>query len=207
MVCAVCRMEYLTVHNCAGPATVSVADGTAPPSGFALFYYLREAWRIVTWDDAAIRRIAADPRSLPYGLLVWALTNLFVYAVTILEMSGRVRHFVIWRIVLGAVITLPIAALIGLVHIGTCHLFAKWFFAGEGHFVNLVRPLLFATIVYVLVPIPILGMLLGGIAWTAVAMMVFQEVHGMEPLTAFLLSAGVGVAIRIIGYLLTGRIF
>jgi hypothetical protein len=184
-----------------------LAGGTAPPSGFALFYYLRETWRIIRWDDAAIRRIAADSRALPYGLLVWALTNLFVYAATILEMSGRVRHFVIWRLILGAVVTLPVAACIGILHIGICHLFAKWFFAGEGHFANLVRPLLFATMVYVLVPIPIFGILLGGIAWIAVVMMVFQEVHGMEPLTAFLLSAGVGIAIRIVEYLLTGRIF
>jgi hypothetical protein len=200
-------MEYLTVHNCPGPAPASISDDTAPPSGFALFYYLREAWRIVRWDDAAIRRIAADSRSLPYGLFVWALTNLFVYAVTILEMSGRVRQFVLWRLVLGAVITLPLAACVGLVHIGTCHLLAKWFFAGEGHFVNLVRPLLFATVVYVLAPIPIFGMLLGGIAWIAVVMMVFEEVHGMEPLTAFLLSAGVGITIRIVEYFITGRVF
>jgi hypothetical protein len=207
MICAVCRMEYLTVHNCPGPPAVSVADGTAPPAGFALFYYLRETWRIVRWDDSAIRRIAADSRALPYGLLVWALTNLFVYAATILEMSGRVRHLVMWRIILGGVLTLLVAVCIGLLHIGICHLFAKWFFAGEGDFVNLVRPLLFATIVYVLVPIPIFGMLLGGLAWIAVVMMVFQEVNGMEPLTAFLLSAGVGIAIRIVEYLLTGRIF
>jgi len=61
--------------------------------------------------------------------------------------------------------------------------------------------------VYVLAPIPLFGMLLGGIAWIAVVMMVFQEVHGMEPLTAFLLSAGVGIAIRIVEYMLTGHIF
>lgn len=207
MVCAVCGMEYLTVHNCPGPPVVSVADGTAPPTGFALFYYLREAWRIVCWDDAAIRRIAADSRVLPYGLFVWALTNLFVYGATILIMSGRVRHFVIWRLILGAIITLPVAACVGLLHIGICHLFAKWFFAGDGHFVNLLRPLLLATMVYVLAPIPIFGILLGGIAWIAVVMMVFQEVHGMEPLTAFMLSAGVGIGLRIIEYLVTGRIF
>ena len=92
-------------------------------------------------------------------------------------------------------------------HIGICHLFAKWFFAGDGHFVNLVRPLLFATIVYVLVPIPFFGMFLSGIAWIAVVMMVFQEVHGMEPLAAFLLSASEGIAIRVVEYLVMGRVF
>jgi hypothetical protein len=207
MVCAVCRMEYLTVHNCPGLAPASEEEGTAPPSGFALFYYLKEAWRIIRWDDSAIRRTAADSRVLPYGLLVWASTNLFVYAAAILEMSGRVHQFAMSRLILGAALTLPIAACIGLVHIGVCHLFARWFFAGEGHFVGLLRPLLLATMVYVLAPIPLFGMLLGGIAWIAVVMMVFQEVHGMEPLTAFLLSAGVGIAIRIVEYMLTGHIF
>jgi hypothetical protein len=207
MVCPVCRMEYLTIHNCTGSPVSSVSEGTAPPSGFALFYYLRETWRIVRWDDAAIRRIAADSRSLSYGLFVWALMNLFVYGVTILKLSGGMHRLVIWRLILGAVLTLPIAACTGLVHIGICHLFAKWFFAGDGHFVNLVRPLLFATIVYVLVPIPFFGMFLSGIAWIAVVMMVFQEVHGMEPLAAFLLSASVGIAIRVVEYLVTGRVF
>jgi hypothetical protein len=210
MVCAVCRMEYLTAHNCPGLTTASAEAGTAPPPGFALFYYLKEAWRIVCWDDAAIRRIAADSRALPYGLLVWALTNLVVIVsvATFLEVSGRTGHFELWRFILGAVGSLPIAACMGLLHLGICHLCAKWFSAGEGHLLNLVRPLILATIVYVLVlvPIPIFGVLLVQIAWIAVVTMVFQEVHGMEPLTAFLLSAAVGIAIRAVEYLIAARI-
>jgi hypothetical protein len=41
-----------------------------------------------------------------------------------------------------------------------------------------------------------------GLAWTAVMMMVFEEVHGIEPLTAFLLSAAVGVGLRLTLYFL-----
>jgi hypothetical protein len=93
---------------------------------------------------------------------------------------------------------------LGLLQIGICHLFAKWFFAGDGHFINLLRPLLFATIVYVFSPIL---SIVSALAWIAVVMMVFEEVHKIEPLTAFLLSAGVGLGIRIVEYLLTGHIF
>jgi hypothetical protein len=204
MVCGVCRTEYLASHDCPGPPVASAADGTAPPASFALFYYLKETWRIVRWDDAAIRRIAADPRALPYGLLVWALTNIFVYGGSILVQSDRVHHLVGWRVAAGAIVALVASAILGLLQIGICHLFAKWFFAGDGHFINLLRPLLFATIVYVFSPIL---SIVSALAWIAVVMMVFEEVHKIEPLTAFLLSAGVGLGIRIVEYLLTGHIF
>jgi hypothetical protein len=46
--------------------------------------------------------------------------------------------------------------------------------------------------------IPFIGPLAAGIAWIAVFAMVFQEVHGVEPLTAFLYSASVGVVFFLI---------
>jgi hypothetical protein len=46
-----------------------------PPAGFALLHDLREAWRIIVWDDAAIRRVMDDARSLRYGVLFWVIGN------------------------------------------------------------------------------------------------------------------------------------
>jgi len=106
----------------------------------------------------------------------------------------------------GGLITLLILlayqAVLGLLHIGLCHLLAKWFCAGDGHFVQVIRPLLLASIVFIVLAVPIIGALAAGLAWIAVVMMVFEEVHGVEPLTAFLLSAGVGVTLRILQFLL-----
>ena len=192
MVCAVCRMEYLTVHNCPGPAALPGSDGISPPSGFALFYYLHQAWRILVWDDAAIRRVAADSRALPYGLFVWTLVNFLIYAATFaaLKAAGTSLY---WEKV---GIAFTVATFTAFIHLGTFHLFSKWFFAGEGHFLSLLRPLLLASMVYLLLFVPFLGPIAAGLAWTAVVMMVAQEVHGMQPLSAFLLSAGIGITVR-----------
>jgi hypothetical protein len=140
---------------------------------------------------------------VPYGPLVWALTNLIVSGVVILVKSGRVHHFMAWRIVAGAMVALVVSAFFGLLQIGICHLFAKWSYAVDGHFLSLVPPLRFATIVSVLSTIL---SIVSALAWIAVVMVVFEEMHKLEPLTAFLLSAAVALGIRIVAYLLTGRL-
>jgi hypothetical protein len=75
---------------------------------------------------------------------------------------------------------------------------AKYFCAGQGNFIQIIRPLLLAQIVYLLLLIPIAGPWVAAIASVAVMVMVFHEVHGIEFLSAFLLSAGVGLALRLI---------
>jgi hypothetical protein len=175
-------------------------ENIAPPAGFALFHYLHEAWRIVFWDDAAIRRIKDDQRELPYGILIWVAANALPVIVMTLYVPAVARQFS----GIGGLITLAFvlvyAAVWGLIHMGICHLLAKHFCGGEGNFIQIIRPLLLASIVYVALAIPILGTLVAGIAWVAVMMMVFEEVHAIEPLTAFLLSAGVGIALRLLQY-------
>lgn len=200
MRCEVCGQSFLTTHSCPGPIVVIPLENIAPPAGFALFHYLHEAWRIVLWDDAAIRRIKDDKRELPYGILIWIVANALPVLVMTIYVPAVARQFS----GMGGLITLGLAlvygAVWGLIHMGICHLLAKYFCAGEGKFIQIIRPLLLASIVYVATVVPILGAIAAGIAWVAVMMMVFQEVHDMEPLTAFLLSAGVGVALRIIQY-------
>jgi hypothetical protein len=70
--------------------------------------------------------------------------------------------------------------------------------AGEGRFVEILRPLLLGSVVLVLLTIPYVGIFAAAIAWVCVFAMVFQEIDGVEPLSSYLLSAVVGIAFRIL---------
>jgi len=65
-----------------------------------------------------------------------------------------------------------------------------------------MRPLLLAWFVNCLVLIPFLGMLAAAIAWTAVLMMVFEEVDGIRRLQALGISAGINVCFLRLQYAL-----
>jgi hypothetical protein len=58
---------------------------------------------------------------------------------------------------------------------------------------EVMRPLLLGWFVNCLILIPVAGMLLAGIGWTAVLMMVFEEVDEIEKLQAFGISAGINL--------------
>jgi hypothetical protein len=200
MKCEVCGQDYGVAHNCAGVAAASdVSDVPPAPKGFALFHYLGEAFRIATWDDAAIRRMMNDPRAILYGIVVYILVVSLQLAipVTTLALAGRIEHSII--IASSLAILILSSAFLDFIRVGVCHCLSKWFAAGSGKFSQLFGPLLLGSIVYVLALIPFVGPLLAGIAWIAVFAMVFQEVHGIEPLTAFLFSAAVGLAFFLIG--------
>jgi hypothetical protein len=196
MQCNVCGLEYGMSHNCPGPIT-STGGPSAIPENVGLGYYLEKAWKIIRWDDAAIREVMDDRRALPYGLLIWTVSNTLPMLV-LLGLVQFAKPIVSGpRLLIFFGLLLVYGAAYSLVHIGICHLIAKYFCAGDGKFMQILRPLLLASLVYILLAIPLAGTLVAGIAWVAVMMMVFQEVHGMEPLTAFLISAAVGVALRV----------
>lgn len=194
MICQVCGQEALENHSC--PAS-------APPSGFAFGYYLSKAWRIVRWNDDAIRDVMNDPRALRYGLLVWIATNtLSVLAMLFLWPNQRdtIPNAAIPIVV---VIALVYSAVLSLIQLGIVHLIAKYFCAGNGKFVQILRPLLLVSFVYILQVIPVAGTLIAGLAWVCVMVMVFDVVDEMDQLTCFLVSAAVGIALRFV----TGGLF
>ncbi|MBS1840517.1 MAG: hypothetical protein JSS69_14385 [Acidobacteria bacterium] len=196
MKCEVCGQEYGVAHNCAGVAAAADTSSVAPaPQGFALVHYLGEAFRIVTWDDAAIRRMMTDPRAILYGIMVYIVVVSLQLAIpiTTLILAGRIEHSII--IASSLAILILSAALLDFIRVGICHCLSKWFAGGSGKFSQLFGPVLLGSIVYVLVLIPFVGPLLAGLAWIAVFAMVFQEVHGIAPLTAILFSAAVGIAL------------
>ena len=199
MKCQVCGQNYGVAHQCAGvPAAPDVSDIPAPPKRFALRHYLGEALRIATWNDDAIRRTMNDPNAIVHGIIIYMLVVPLQLALPIFRflVSGRFEHAVI----IAASVALLIfgAAVLDFMKVGICHLLAKWFAGGSGRFTQLLGPLLLGSIVYALFPIPFVGPLAAGIAWIAVLAMVFQEVHGVEPLTSYLLSAGVGLVFFLI---------
>jgi len=203
MKCALCGMEYGVSHSCPGPIPPSAESQNPLPTGFALWHYLGEAWRIIRWDDAAIRRVKDDPRALLYGIFIWAGANTIALLLILYLRVRNPRLLSPGPLLFLVIFALLYSGTLSLIQIGIVHLVAKFFCAGEGRFVQVLRPLLLASFVYVLQVIPVAGVLIAGLAFVAVMVMVFDEVHGMPQLTAFLVSAAAGVGLRI----LTGDIF
>ncbi len=96
-------------------------------------------------------------------------------------------------LIVGLIVGLVIMGITTFVQLGLCHLIAKWFVGGTGTLIGVMRPLLLGWFVNGLILIPVLGTLAAGIAWTAVLMLVFEEVDGIGRLQAFLISAGINV--------------
>jgi hypothetical protein len=91
-------------------------------------------------------------------------------------------------------------ALLTFIQLGLCHLIAKWIFGATGKFVELMRPLLLGWFVNCLILIPVAGTLLAAIGWTAVLMIVFEEVDGIGRLQAFGISAGINICFYILQF-------
>jgi hypothetical protein len=210
MKCGTCGMEYGMTHNCAGALpTVAlpeiVAEETAPPPrGFSPVHYFREALRIATWDENAIRRISRDPNALFYGIAIWAILSSLPLVIVAVELYAAGRSQGALRVLVKLATLLPVDALWALVQIGICFAVAKSFMAGGGRFVEILRPLLLGSIVFVLLVIPYVGIFAASIAWVCVFAMVFQEIDGVEPLTSYVLSIIVGIATRLLEVNLAG---
>lgn len=204
MVCDVCGREYPNGHTCPGSLKPATDSTRSAPQGFALDHYLLEALRIIFWDDAAIRRVMNDPRALRYGAAIW------VFGITIPQL---VFHFIgplkpATPTIAGGITELGFALLattvMTLLQLSLIHLVATFFCAGDGRFIQILRPLSLTSLVFLLQALPTLcGMFLGGaswialdafgivlanIAWVCVMVMVFDVVDGMEQLTAFITS-------------------
>lgn len=212
MFCDVCGQEFLVRHFCPGP--IPADEVLAPPEGFALLYYLGEAWRIVRWNESAIRRVKDDPRSLRYGLLFWII-GLTVPSV-VLDFFGPIKANTPFgsNYLLHLTITTVFGIGLSLFQLGIIHLIAKYFCAGDGKFIQVVRPLSLVSFILLLEALPAVigilfggiswatlgmaGYLLGNIAWVTVMVMVYDVVDGMEQLTAFITSIASVFGLRLL---------
>jgi len=198
MKCTVCGQEYGVAHNCAGVVASMTQEEAAPsPDGFAPLYYLRLAFSIVRWDDISIRRASRDSKAVFYGAFSWAIAATIILLFTAVPQMLKTMPIsgpaTIIGLIVGLIVGLVIMGIITFVQLGLCHLIAKWFFGGTGTLIGVMRPLLLGWFVNALILIPVVGTLAAGIAWTAVLMLVFEEVDGIGRLQAFLISAGINV--------------
>lgn len=197
-------------HNCAGARPTVVLPVVAaeelppPPAGFVPLHYLREALRIATWNGEAIQRIARDRNALGYGITIWAVANLIGSLITAIVFSTNRVSTV--DILTRLIFSLPISAVLSLAQIGSCFLIAKVLMGGEGRFIEILRPLILGSIVFLLMAIPYAGVFLAIIGWICVFAMVFQVVADIEAFSAYLLSIIVGVVFRELGIFLTRTI-
>jgi hypothetical protein len=208
MKCAVCGMDYGLSHQCSGIAPLVSDEEAAPtPTGFSPGYYLGLAFKIARWDDIAIRRASRDPNALYYGAFFWFIAATIVLIGTALPQTLAAIHTtgpaLVFGVTLGMIFGLVVMAILTFIQLGLCHLIAKWLFDGSGSYLGVMRPLLLGWIVNCLILIPFVGMLAAAIAWTAVLMMVFEEVDGIGRLQAFGISAGINVCFFLLQLMMT----
>ena len=211
MKCELCGQEYGLAHNCAGIAAAQMTQEEAapPPGGFAPLYYLRLAFNIARWDDVSIRRASRDSNAAFYGVFFWAITALVILIFTAVPQVLRTTQLsgpaMIIGLIVGLIFGLVVMAVVTFIQLGLCHLIAKWFFGGTGTFMGIMRPLLLGWFVNALILIPVVGLWPAGIAWTAVLMLVFEEVEGIGRLQAFFISAGVNVCFIALQFMMSMR--
>ena len=198
MRCKVCGIEYGVAHECSGLGPGGTLEEAAPPpSGLAPFYYMRMALAIVRWDEVAVRRASRDPQALVYGAFFSAITAAMIFLVSslpkMLRREGATAGTIFWGVLLGLVFTWVYLGTVAVFQLGLSHAIAKVFLRATGTFTGVLRPLLLAWFVNGLTVIPALGIYAAATAWTAVLVLVFEEVHGLERMQAFLISAGINV--------------
>ncbi len=211
MKCNVCGMDYGLSHNCSGIAPLMTAEEAAPPpTGFSPGYYLGLAFNIARWDHIAIRRASRDSNAIYYAAFFWIAAATIVLIATALSRTlaaSRVSRLsgpaMVIAVVIGMSFGLALMALLTFIQLGLCHLMAKWFFGGSGSYMGVMRPLLLGWFVNCLILIPVAGTLAAAIAWTAVLMMVFEEVDGIGRLQAFGISAGINFCFLVLQFMMT----
>jgi hypothetical protein len=184
---------------------MTLEEAAPPPSGIAPIYYLRLAFRIVGWDDVAIRRASRDSNALAYGAALFAISEAVIFLATALpklrSRADETGETVFWGVLLGLVFVWVYMALITVIQVGLCHAIGRIFLNAKGTFVGVLRPLLLGWFVNCLILIPAVGPVAAAIAWTAVLMLVFEEVDGIGRMAAFLISAGINAAFLVLLYL------
>lgn len=197
MKCDVCGQEYGLAHNCAGIAPGLAPEEAAPhPQGFAPLYYLRMAFAIARWDDVAIRRASQDFQAGVYGALLWTASATLIIVIAIwpqFRAALATGPAGASGVVIGLFFGLAVVAGGTLLQLSIIHFVARKLLGATGTFLGVLRPLLLGWFVNLLILIPGIGLLAAGVAWTAVLMLVFEEVDGIERIHAFLLSAGVNL--------------
>ena len=195
MRCDLCGLEYGLSHNCAGISPLVLPGELAAPPGlrFAPFYYLEESFKILTWNDVAVRRAAKDNNSLVYGFSILALGTAVPFEFLLLRNWG-LGYEAPWKLAgLRFGQTLATVLVWIILQIGLSHVLAKIFFDAEGSYIELMRAYMLGQMFRWLAVIPVVGGLLAGLGGIATLMIVFEEVDKVERMKAFMLAAAIGI--------------
>lgn len=195
MKCETCGQEYGLAHNCAGVAPLVTAEESAPAPGlrFAPGYYFGQAFKILTWDDAAVRQAAKDNNSLVYGYVILAIGEALPFLL-LLARYVLLGYAAPWRLVGIRYAQLLVYDTIWIVaQMGLAHTLAQVLFQAKGSYIGLMRAYMLGQMFRWLIIIPIVGGLLVGVGGIAVLMMAFEEVDDIERMKAFGLAAAIGV--------------
>jgi hypothetical protein len=200
-------MEYAAGHDCSANAGLLIREEMRPPpEGICPGYYLRMAFDVARLDGVAIRRVSRDVDALFYGAVFSSISAAIIFLVTalpkMLTREGATGGTISWGLLLGLVFVCLYSGLVALVQIGVSHFIARCFLDGTGTFFEVMRPALLGWFVNCLTPIPVVGLPAAAMAWTAVLMMILEEVDGTGRLQAFLISAGINAIFLALVYLL-----
>jgi hypothetical protein len=207
MRCPACGMESAGGHDCSGNAPILIPEEMRPPpEGICPRYYLRMAFDIARLDGVAIRRVSRDPDALFYGAVFSSIGAAIIFLVTalpkMLTREGATGGTIFWGLLLGLVFVCLYSGVVTLVQIGVGQFIARCFLGGTGTFFAVMRPALLGWFVNCLTPIPVVGLPAAAIAWTAVLMMILEEVDGIGRVQALLISAGINATFLALVYLL-----
>ncbi len=196
MRCQACGMEYAGGHDCSAAVPLVIPEEmTPPPDGICPGYYLLMAFDIARLDGVAIRRVSRDPDALFYGAVFSGISAAIVFLVSalpkMLTREGATGGTIFWGLLLGLLFVCVYSGVVALVQIGAAHFIARWLLGGTGTLFAVMRPALLGWFVNCLTAIPVVGLPAAAMAWTAVLMMILEEVDGIGRFQAFLISAGI----------------
>ncbi len=174
------------------------------PETFRALYYFRLAFKIACWDCVSIRSASRDLKAGIYGAVLWAIMAILIMLFDIPHMlrtfrvSGPALILVVGVGVISGFIGI---GLLTLIEVGGAHLIAK-LFGAKGTLMSVMRPSLLGSIVGILNLIPVVGDWAFRIAWTAVLVLVFEEVDSINRIEALAIC----VVINIAAHQLLGRL-
>jgi hypothetical protein len=207
MRCQECGIEYAGAHDCRGTQPALIPEEMQPPpDGICPGYYLLMAVHIARLDGLAIRRVSRDADALFYGAVFSSISAAIIFLVTalpkMLTREGATGGTIFWGLLLGLVFVCLYSGIVALVEIGAAHFIARWLLGGRGSLFRVLRPALLGWFVNCLTPIPVVGLPAAAAAWTAVLMMILEEVDGIGRVPAFLISMGINLIFLALVYLL-----
>ncbi len=192
-------------------------DTNIPPvaerNPFSLWHYLKEAFRIIVWNEDAVQRTKDDPMAIVFGVCFWAFTNTFIIVASFSIFQGK---FVLPSAVYFTKF-LPIqfvtVSAVSIARLWIVHFVATQFCGGDGRFIQILRPLSLASLIQLPIAVfPLLLVVFGfgdaaliilglsailiGLANAAVTVFVFDSVDQMPQLTAFITSIVAGIVLN-----------